>query len=600
MEKIDKKFNPKVSIVIPVYNGVNYMREAIDSALAQTYNNIEVIVVNDGSTDDTEKIVLSYGSKIKYFYKENGGVASALNLAIEKSEGDYISWLSHDDVYYLNKIESQIKKLSELKEIDRMNSILMSNYSLINEKSQFISNQEFHKTHDLEKLNYPLYPLLKGLIHGCTLLIPKKCFVEVGYFDPKLKTTQDYDLWFKMFPKYKMIFMSEVLVKSRWHSEQGSKKINIANQEANELWIGMIKNLTDEQKRIIDGSVLSFYQKTIDLVKNVNYLEAEKYLLGLIDEIKKRDISKIKISIIIPFYNRIEWTIEAVNSVITQTHRNIEIILVNDFSTENIKPIMDVVHGDKRIKYILNRNQKGVSGARNTGLDNLQGEYVTFLDSDDLFLPNKISKQIEFMVREGFVFSHTSYSLFTNIYQRGEVIKSGVSDYKYPSIISGCSIATPTVMIHSDLVKNIRFPENYSIGEDICFWIALSRISFCKGLDDDLTRVRRHSYNAAYDIEKQILGVNNVLNFVISNYLGLDIFKEINKLNFLLLNQVNYYYKKDNTNLVNEDNFFRIEFKYFFKKKLRYLFSKGKNYISLKHRDLIRKKFSYIFSKIYS
>ena len=84
-------FNPLVSIIIPVYNGSNYVKEAIDSALAQTYKNIEVIVVNDGSTDNTEKIVKSYGDKIRYFYKENGGVASALNLAIENSKGEYIS-----------------------------------------------------------------------------------------------------------------------------------------------------------------------------------------------------------------------------------------------------------------------------------------------------------------------------------------------------------------------------------------------------------------------------------------------------------------------------------------------------------------------------
>ncbi|MDR1982842.1 MAG: glycosyltransferase family 2 protein [Holosporaceae bacterium] len=93
------KFNPLVSMVTPVYNGSNYMREAIDSALAQTYKNIEIIVVNDGSTDNTEDIALSYGDKIRYFKKENGGVASALNLAIENMKGKYFSWLSHDDAY---------------------------------------------------------------------------------------------------------------------------------------------------------------------------------------------------------------------------------------------------------------------------------------------------------------------------------------------------------------------------------------------------------------------------------------------------------------------------------------------------------------------
>lgn len=96
-------YNPLVSIIIPVYNGANYMREAIDSAIAQTYCNIEILVINDGSTDNgkTEEIALSYGDKIRYFYKENGGVSSARNAGIEKSVGDYVMFVDGDD--WLNK-----------------------------------------------------------------------------------------------------------------------------------------------------------------------------------------------------------------------------------------------------------------------------------------------------------------------------------------------------------------------------------------------------------------------------------------------------------------------------------------------------------------
>ena len=105
-------FNPLVSIVIPVYNGANFLAEAIDSALAQTYRNLEVIVVNDGSTDGgaTERIACSYGDKIRYFSKPNGGVSSALNLGIEKMKGEYFSWLSHDDLYAPDKIENQVNQ----------------------------------------------------------------------------------------------------------------------------------------------------------------------------------------------------------------------------------------------------------------------------------------------------------------------------------------------------------------------------------------------------------------------------------------------------------------------------------------------------------
>jgi hypothetical protein len=109
---------PKVSIIIPVYNGSNFLREAIDSALAQTYENIEILVINDGSKDNgkTEEIALSYGEKIHYFSKENGGVSSALNMAIKEMTGEYFSWLSHDDLYYEDKVKRQIETLLNLGE----------------------------------------------------------------------------------------------------------------------------------------------------------------------------------------------------------------------------------------------------------------------------------------------------------------------------------------------------------------------------------------------------------------------------------------------------------------------------------------------------
>ena len=108
------EYKPLVSIVIPVFNGASFLNQAIDSALNQTYQNIEIIVVNDGSEDEgkTEAIAKSYGDKIRYFTKENGGCGTALNLAIREMNGDFFSWLSHDDIYtklyhYLHQILNQ-------------------------------------------------------------------------------------------------------------------------------------------------------------------------------------------------------------------------------------------------------------------------------------------------------------------------------------------------------------------------------------------------------------------------------------------------------------------------------------------------------------
>ena len=119
----------KVSVVIPVYNGNDYLAEAIDSALAQTYKNIEVLVVNDGSNDEgkTERIAQSYGEKIRYFSKQNGGVASALNRAIAEMTGDYFSWLSHDDLYTKDKVEKEMNALSR---VGREDVVIYSDYSV--------------------------------------------------------------------------------------------------------------------------------------------------------------------------------------------------------------------------------------------------------------------------------------------------------------------------------------------------------------------------------------------------------------------------------------------------------------------------------------
>lgn len=540
----NKGFRPLVSIVIPVFNGSNYMREAIDSALSQTYDNIEVIVVNDGSTDDTESIAQSYGDKIRYFAKKNGGVATALNLAIREAKGEYISWLSHDDVYYPDKLKKQIAVLNGYNGEKKLNTILASNYSLINESSQIVSVQKFHENHDKNKLSYPLYLILKGLVHGCTLLIPKRCFFDVGFFNEELKTTQDYDLWFSMFPKYAVVFMPDLLVKSRWHAEQGSKKIEVASVEADALWIKMVSSLTDEQKILIDDSVLSFYENTYRIVEGAGYNGVSGYLREMISKWKKRDVSKILVSVIIPFHNRIDWTLEAIWSVIKQTHSNLEIIVIDDASTESIEPIIQISHKDSRVKLISNQRKSGVSGARNSGMDVSNGEYIAFLDSDDLYKREKISTQLSYMVRNGILFSHTSYETFFRSSGKQQNSRIHIKDYIYPDIIAGCSIATPTVMIAAQLFRNAerRFPEKYSIGEDICYWISLASVSNCRALSESLTKVRIHGSNAANDYSKQIIGIRNILDYVFEYNLNTESIEYIHKLNALLFYNIEKVY----------------------------------------------------------
>jgi len=208
-------FHPKVSIIIPVFNGEKYLKEAIESALNQTYDNCEVIIINDGSTDRTEQIAEFYGDKIRYFYKKNGGQSSALNYGIEKMNGEYFSWLSHDDIYYPNKIETQILFLNNLLNRDKI--VLYSDYEVINYKSIKICDV---KVRDSNPNLFRYRLLISSPINGCTVLIPKVAFYEVGFFNLERPHTSDYELFFKMADKYSFIHIPEVLVKSRTHKDQ--------------------------------------------------------------------------------------------------------------------------------------------------------------------------------------------------------------------------------------------------------------------------------------------------------------------------------------------------------------------------------------------
>lgn len=211
-----KDYQPKVSIVIPVYNGANYLREAIDSALTQTYANIEIIVVNDGSDDDgaTDDIAKSYEDKIRYFKKVNGGVATALNMGINLMEGDYFSWLSHDDIYFPGKIETQIAALRGL----NRDVILHSDYQFIDLKSKYMRTR---KLPSVSPKKFQLELISSQPLHGCCLLIPKKVFQVVGTFDESLHTTQDYDLWVRMAAQFDFIHLPKVLISVRSHPGQG-------------------------------------------------------------------------------------------------------------------------------------------------------------------------------------------------------------------------------------------------------------------------------------------------------------------------------------------------------------------------------------------
>ena len=216
--------NNKVSIIIPVYNGSNFLAEAIDSALNQTYKNKEVIVINDGSNDNgaTEGIAKTYGDSIKYYHKINGGVASALNFGIQKMTGDYFSWLSHDDMYEKTKIEEEVKYL--LLQPEPWRTVVACNsYALYDngiKKKETINRGVFDDFFDIF-----LATSAKSGINGCSLMIPKAAIVRSIGFVVNLTVTQDYDLWYRMKDVCRFVLLEKHLVIYRHHAMQDSIKL---------------------------------------------------------------------------------------------------------------------------------------------------------------------------------------------------------------------------------------------------------------------------------------------------------------------------------------------------------------------------------------
>lgn len=260
------KMKPKVSIVIPVYNGTNYMKDAIDSALNQTYENCEVIVVNDGSVDRgaTALTAKSYGDRIRYFEKENGGVATAVNLGIQKMTGDYFAWLSHDDMFVPNKIEKQIRATEEA---GISNAIVHSNFTFwYVEDDRHVHVDWLQQYHRAQLENSCFAPVFLA-VHGSTVLIHRSHFERVGLYDTKLRATQDSEFLFRVMRGQKSVFVSDSLMVSRIHKEQGQQTMSCHSREYNEMFISFCETLSDKDKEELCGSVKNFYYRLYLLLK---------------------------------------------------------------------------------------------------------------------------------------------------------------------------------------------------------------------------------------------------------------------------------------------------------------------------------------------
>lgn len=216
----------KVSIVIPVYNAEKYLSECIESCLNQTHKDIEIIIVDDGSTDNSNAIIMKYyhqyPNQIRTFFKDNGGTGSALNVGIKNMTGQWFKWLSADDVLLPDAIETMLLIVRTFSDMESYKYLWYTDYEIINESGHHIDLFKEPRRTDLykEQLDVHLYNNFFG--NGSTSLMHKSAIDIVGLFKEGLPYNEDYEYWLRWCFKFgfEMKHMPIVTLKYRQHSNQ--------------------------------------------------------------------------------------------------------------------------------------------------------------------------------------------------------------------------------------------------------------------------------------------------------------------------------------------------------------------------------------------
>jgi len=202
------KQNPNVSIIIPNYNHAHYVAEAINSVLNQTYPDYEVIVVDDGSRDDSREIIGNFGDQVRAIYQKNQGLSAARNTGITAAKGNYIGVLDADDLYEPEFVGTLVSMLEAQPDADGV----YCGYRFVDDLNNSLPQTEAREV--------PTEKLFQALVDG-NFLVPesmfvhKYCYDKVGLFDTSLRALEDLDMWLRITSQFKVIYTTKVLTRHR-------------------------------------------------------------------------------------------------------------------------------------------------------------------------------------------------------------------------------------------------------------------------------------------------------------------------------------------------------------------------------------------------
>lgn len=218
------KMDPKVSVIIPLFNARQYVRGAIDSVLSQTYRNIEIIVVDDGSTDNPEIVLEKYSDRIKFIrLEENKGPSIARNIGIRTSTGEYLVFLDADDYVSTEKIEMEIEVLEKHPETGWVYESSLT----FDEDGRVFRElpQKFLQPNEDPPQGKIFHRLILRNLMVVNAVMIKRGVLDVGTFDESLRGFEDWDLWLRVSAKYEVKYIDKALAFVRFHPDSSQRNV---------------------------------------------------------------------------------------------------------------------------------------------------------------------------------------------------------------------------------------------------------------------------------------------------------------------------------------------------------------------------------------
>lgn len=258
---------PTISVIIHTFNNEKFIAETVESVLRQTYNDYEIIVVDDGSEDGTRDALLPYMQKIRYHYKENGGIASAKNAGISLSNAEFIAFLDHDDLWVPDKLKIQMEHFNNNPQV----GLVYAKYT------SFKSDKELRTKPKKGYSGWIFKELLsKSFIQTSTVIVKKECLNAVGPYDESFKLADEYDMFLRVAKRFQCGFVDKELTRYRVHDRNASRNDLLFDKENLRVFKKVYNGYTDldeKEKKILKKRIAMYSTNVARGLYNQGQLE---------------------------------------------------------------------------------------------------------------------------------------------------------------------------------------------------------------------------------------------------------------------------------------------------------------------------------------